>query len=490
MDVLLLLLACLASFARMLASYIISLLIAIFVGILMARKRGAETLLMPILDILQSIPILGFFPVAILAFLTFLPRNIGLEFAAVFLITTSLLWNMIFGVYSSIKSLDPNVFTMAEVYNLKAFSRLTYIYVPAARASIAANSIISWAGGWFFLTSAEVLSSGSEGFKLFGIGSLIMDLYGSNRVPELNIAIATLFTTIMASYIMVFNPATNIALQRYMLLGCSRVFHYIHKFITAVWEYLVGLGIKLEVKGPHSFIAAFTAAYITLQPTNVIAIQTTVGYAFITEFLVNFMLSLSRVALVVLSSLALTVGIAYISLIKGWGSIIALMGEALASIPAILWWPILSPFIDVLPWLISYVIFLQGSIWYLFFNVMLFGVPKVRNEVLELARVYGIKGLNYFRYILIPSLMPSIAAGALSAWGGAWNASIVAEYFESGANVVDLGGVGSMLSKFTYGGDYGSVIHTVLLWALMIVTLNKVIWSRVFRLVERTFVVE
>jgi NitT/TauT family transport system permease protein len=148
-DVVTLFLACLASFGRMLTAYIISLIIAIVLGISMARRRYVEAILMPILDILQSIPILGFFPIAIALFLIFLPKNIGLELASIFLITTSLVWNMIFGVYSAIKSLDPEVFIMADVYKMKRFSKLVYIYVPVAKEAIVANSVTSWAGGWF-----------------------------------------------------------------------------------------------------------------------------------------------------------------------------------------------------------------------------------------------------------------------------------------------------------------------------------------------------
>lgn len=483
-----LILACLASFGRMLGAYIFSLLIAISTGILMARRRIASAILMPVLDVLQSIPILGFFPIAMVLFLAFLPRNVGLELAAIFLITTSLLWNMIFGVYSAIKSLDPGIFVMTDIYKLGKFSKLTYIYVPVARAAVAANSIISWAGGWFFLTSAEVMASGFEEYKLFGVGSLMMDLYGSGRMSEFYIATATLFTIIIISYITIFNPATNLAIQRHILPAWHRIFYYIYKFTSIVWGFLMQIGIKLESRNAVNHVMVLATPFII---TPLLHMGTTITLqknpAFILEFATNFLVSLGRVSLVVLVSFALVIGIAYLSLVKNWGLAVALAGEVLASIPAILWWPLLSPFINSIPWLVSFVVFIQGSLWYEFFNVLLFGVPKISAEVLELAKIYGVKGLNYFRYILIPSLMPSIASGALSAWGGAWNASIVAEYFESGANVVDLGGVGSMLSRYACEGDYGMVLYTILLWALMIAILNKAVWSRIFRLVEKAF---
>ncbi|MEM0048467.1 MAG: ABC transporter permease subunit [Ignisphaera sp.] len=491
MDAVLLALASLASFGRMLAAYILSLLVAISLGILMARRRIAEAVLMPILDILQSIPILGFFPIAIVMFVTFLPRSIGLELAAIFLITTSLLWNMIFGVYSSIKSLDPEVFYMASIYSLKTFSRVAYIYVPAARAAIAANSIISWAGGWFFLTSAEVISAGSEEYKLLGIGSLIMDFYNRGNMLGFYTAIAILFAIIVASYLLIFNPATNLVIQQRILPAWHRAFYYIYKFVSIIWESIMHIGIKFESKGITRHGTIVIVPFLALSFLYINAtIYLQKSSLPILEFAINFLISLARVGLVVIVSLIITVGMAYLSLVKGWGKSIAIVGEILASIPAILWWPILSPLAAKMPWLVSFIVFLQGSLWYEFFNVILFGVPKIRLEVLELAKVYSIKGFNYFRYILIPSLLPSIASGALSAWGGAWNASIVAEYFESGTTVIDLGGVGSLLSRYAYEGSYGRVLYIVILWALMIVLLNKTVWSQVFKRVEKSFVVE
>ena len=492
MDIVLLVLACLASFGRMLAAYVISFLVAISLGILMARRSTAEAVLMPILDILQSIPILGFFPIAIVVFISFLPRNIGLELAAIFLIMTSLLWNMIFGIYSSIKSLDPEVFYMASVYKLKTFSRIAYMYVPAARAAIAANSIISWAGGWFFLTSAEVITSGSEEYKLLGIGSLIMDFYNKGNTLEFYIAVITLFAIIVISYLLIFNPATNLVIQHHILPAWYRVFYYVHKFVSITWERIMHIGIKFESKGvtSHTTVIVIPFLALLLYANVTTHLQQKSSLLFMFELAVNFLVSLSRVSLVVIVSLIITIGMAYISLVKGWSSAIALVGEILASIPAILWWPILSPLAAKTPWLVSFIVFLQSSLWYEFFNVILFGVPKIRADVLELAKVYGIRGFNYFRYILIPSLLPSIASGALSAWGGAWNASIVAEYFGSGPTAIDLGGIGSLLSKYTYEGNYEKVLYTIVLWALMIVLLNKTIWSRVFKRVEKSFVVE
>lgn len=138
------------SLGRMFAAYVISLLLALITGVAMARNKYVETVLLPILDVLQSIPILGFFPAIVLVFVSLLGPAAGSELGSIFLIVTSLVWNMIFGVYSSVKSLDPSIDHLTKVYRLSSIHRFLYVYVPASRSSVAANSIVSWAGGWFF----------------------------------------------------------------------------------------------------------------------------------------------------------------------------------------------------------------------------------------------------------------------------------------------------------------------------------------------------
>jgi NitT/TauT family transport system permease protein len=148
------------SLARIVASYIISFVVAVFTGVAMAKNKYVEAVMLPLLDVLQSIPILGFLPAALVVFVRVLGPVVGAELSAVFLLFTSLVWNMIFGVYTSVESLESSVDDLARVYRLPLLHRYMYIYLPASRGSLIANSIVSWAGGWFFLTSAEVLSIG------------------------------------------------------------------------------------------------------------------------------------------------------------------------------------------------------------------------------------------------------------------------------------------------------------------------------------------
>lgn len=340
----------------------------------------------------------------------------------------------------------------------------------------------------------EVIASGPQEYRLLGLGSLIMYLYNEGDTWGFYTAILLLFLMIVSSYLLVFNPAVNTVTRRLMLPASGIIFPYIARLASATWGLLLSLGMRLEARRVatrrwmHRGPAAAGVA-VALPTVLLLSHGSLANPLFISSFLSNFLISLARVSAITLLSLVASVALAYLALTRQWGVGIAFIGEVLGSIPAIIWWPLLSPLASPLPWLVSLVVFLQGSFWYEFFNIMLFGVPEVREELMELARVYGVKGFNYFRYILLPSLLPSIASGALSAWGGAWNSTIVAEYFSSGILTVDLGGVGSTLARYVYSGNLEAASLTILLWAVMIVVLDKILWSRIFKLVEKTHAV-
>lgn len=236
--------ATLMSLYRMLVAYLISLILAIFTGIAMARNRVVESILMPVLDVLQSIPILGFFPVALVVFINLFGPSVGSELSAIFLIVTSLVWNMIFGVYASIKSLDPSFEVMSEVYKIPLPLKLFLIYIPASRSSILSNSIISWAGGWFFLTNAEVISMGSRTFKLIGLGSFI--LAASERGDQISLAagVIVLFSVIIASYILLWNPSVIKYVGVTFLPGIFFLYNFIERNIVVLWKNIVKMSLK------------------------------------------------------------------------------------------------------------------------------------------------------------------------------------------------------------------------------------------------------
>jgi NitT/TauT family transport system permease protein len=229
-----LILSTLLSLGRMFTAYVLSLIIAVVTGVAMAKNKYIESILLPILDILQSIPILGFFPAVLAIFITVLGPVTGGEISSIFLIVTSQVWNMIFGVYSSIKSLDPSIDQLISVYKLPLIYRLLYIYIPASRSSLAANSIISWAGGWFFLTSAEVISMGRIEYRLKGLGSFIISAFENRDTVAYTIGLLTLFTIILVSYLIIWNPFTMRYTGVKTLLGFMRIYGVIEKAFARI----------------------------------------------------------------------------------------------------------------------------------------------------------------------------------------------------------------------------------------------------------------
>jgi NitT/TauT family transport system permease protein len=492
-------LSTLLSLGRMFTAYVLSLIIAVVTGVAMARCKHVESILLPVLDILQSIPILGFFPAVLALFITTLGPVTGGEISSIFLIVTSQVWNMIFGVYSSVKSLDPSIDQLTAVYKLPLIYRLLYIYVPASRSSLAANSIISWAGGWFFLTSAEVISMGRVEYRLKGLGSFIISAFESGDVEAYTIGLLTLFTIILVSYLVIWNPLTMKYTGLKSLLGFMRIYVVVEKALSKIRGLIIEKLIMAysAIRGRISAIQlCFLLSPILLYLYYEKLILVTGNlYSVIIEYGVEFLwalpLTLIRVYSVVLFGIALSILLAYISHTRfKLGVLIVMLGEVLSSIPAMMWWPILLPVLQGFPYGVMVFVYLQGSLWYTFFNVLLFGVSSLKESILELSKIYGIRGRYYLLRVFIPSLLPSILAGGLSASGGAWNASIAAEYFETENFTVDMGGVGSLIYKQTLAGDTLGVLSTSFLMSLVIVGVNKALWARILKRISGYYVVE
>jgi NitT/TauT family transport system permease protein len=485
---------------RMLAAYMLSLILAIVTGVAMARNKYVESILLPILDVLQSIPILGFFPAVLAVFITTLGPVAGGELSSIFLITTSLVWNMIFGVYSSIKSLDPSIDHLVAVYKLPLIHRFLYIYIPASKSSIAANSIISWAGGWFFLTSAEVISMGRVEYRLKGLGSFIIKAFEEGSTMAYTTGLLALFMVILVSYLIIWNPFTMKYTGTRTLLGFMKAYDVIDRALSKTWGFIVekvvavyNVVARVKIKSTHIIICSILPLLLYQYHTR-LALDNSL-YSKILEYGVDFLrvapITLIRVYLVVVTGLAVSILLAYISHTRlKLGKIIVMSGEVLSSIPAMMWWPILLPLLKGFPQGVMMFVYLQGSLWYVFFNVLIFGLSSLRESIIELSEIYNVKGRLYLSRIFIPSLLPSILAGGLSASGGAWNASIAAEYIVLGGLTVDMGGVGSLLNKQAQAGDVLGVLSTSFFMSLVVVFINKTIWARILGKIRGYYVVE
>ncbi len=477
------------------------------VGIAMATNKRIDSIVNPLIDILQSIPILGFFPAAILIVINLFPGRLGIELASILLISTSMVWNMIYGVYSAIKSIDPNMIEMLKTYRVGALTKLILIYIPATRKAIATNSAISWAGGWFFVTAAEVISLGSSEYRLKGLGSYIVEASVRNDQQSLYMGLAVLIAIIMASYLLIWNNAISIKGEVYSVSQPS--IGILYRFFSRIAGSFRNKLLDAAVMTDHFITPLRMSTKVLYIPYMIIFAA---GASIVITFLLcgsfeviaemhgklgmlarhivvsmpiavyALLLSLSRVLAVLALGVAIGVSTAYLYITYRRSTyILIFIGEVLSALPATIWWPILSGAIrsGFSPTIVSLIILFQGSFWYIFFNIIFYGIPSFRRSLLEVSEIYGIKGGLYVEKIFIPSLFPSIAAGLISASGGAWNATIVAEYIDLGDLKIDLGGIGSLISRSAEEGDALSLLTYTAFMAAAVVAFNKLIWSKI-----------
>ncbi|MEM2217728.1 MAG: ABC transporter permease subunit, partial [Thermofilaceae archaeon] len=371
-----------ASIARMFTAYVASLVVALLIGVAMARSKLLEHFLLPVLDILQSIPILGFFPAALSFFVTMFPGSIGPEVAAIFLIMTSLLWNMIFGVYTSVKTMNPTFFDLADVFRFRASARFFHIYVPAASNALVANSLVSWSNGWFFLTSSELISLGTAEYRLKGLGTFVIEMYEAGDYASFYSGVAALLLVISATYFLIWNPAYTVASKR-QLPGILATYSIATYVVNRLWMKLEDLTLSIEkyIRMPKTAAKALAAITFFIMAITLLARAASVKLLTLDKLTSNAIailgvlpVSTLRVTFILLLSFILVVALAYVShrhVVAGKG--IVLIGEILASIPAVIWWPLLSAIAishALGPYVVATVVMLQGSLWYLYFNVL------------------------------------------------------------------------------------------------------------------------
>lgn len=487
---------------RLFAAYIISVIVALLVGIPMGRNEKVEKILYPIIDVLQSVPILGFFPLIIALFVKSLPSPFGLELASIFLIFTSQAWNMILGVYANVKFIPPYILEVSSVYRFNLLTKITKIYIPAAIPAIAKNSIISWAGGLFFLVSSEIITMGSTNYMLEGVGTYVQLAVDSGNFEEIALGILSVMILSVLVYLLVWNPfyaltSMTVAENRFMPM-IDRPFRIFWRFFSNLSKNLSDTFIiRVNNLLPHDrkakynkifkiatmVLAILLIAYFVFTLIESVTISINFGRIpfLLTEAMKGISFSLLRVGAVLLASFLIVIYISYLLYEKRpiFRKSFVLFGEFLSSIPASLWWPMFILLIEkgFSPIFVSLFIIFQGSIWYIFFNIALTGVGPIERNLMEMAKIYRIKGRYKFFNIYVPMLTPYVLSGMSSAWGGAWNATIVAEYATLGSQLITFFGIGFLISQSTVAGDTSALAIYIITLTAFIVILNRTLWA-------------
>lgn len=512
------------SLVRVTAAYFLSLAFTFTYGYWAAKSRVAEPILISLLDILQSIPVLGFMPVFVLALIRLFPHsNLGIEFAAIIMIFTGEGWNMVFSFYSSLKALPMELRDMGSLFRMRKMDQLKKIEIPYAMNGLLWNSMLSMAGGWFFLMTIESFKLGDQNFQLPGIGSYMAVAYEKQDLSAIAAGIFAMFSLILLVDRCVWAPlvvwserfrsesdSSHRPAQQSLVLDLLRKSNLLEKYFE--WEAKFAKRLEKRIdKGkkktkkaqPERWVQFFVALkwiavvfgvvvfiYGAKSMTSILG-RTDWGL-WLGLFWDVFCTFLRVMAVVVLGSLWTVPLAVFIGTKPKWTSRLQPVVQVVASFPA----PMLFPMII---WLLSRigigfeigatVLMLFASQWYILFNVIS-GATLIPRDMMELGKMFQVEGIQQWKAIILPAIFPSLVNGWITAAGGAWNASIVAEYLKIGNQTLVATGIGARITQAADTGDFPALAAGVLIMVTVVVLINRLFWNNLYRLAETKYRLE
>jgi NitT/TauT family transport system permease protein len=503
---------------RMFVALACSTLFTLVYGYAAARSRRAERVLIPLLDILQSVPVLGFLSVTVTAFIALFHGSLlGLEAASIFAIFTGQAWNMTFSFYQSLRSVPRELEEMAELYRLSKWERFTRLELPVAAIGLVWNGMMSFGGGWFFLAASEAISVLNRQYTLPGIGSYVAGAVAAKDFHALAWAIATMIVLILLIDQFFWKPLVTLA-DRYKLelsAGEERRFWVVDLWRTAsLPRYVVRLVSPLLSKLDRALSAATAVRPEQTHEArnsaggdmfyNGILIAISVGLLAAAAHFVLAKVGIGEVAHAVLLAIATAARVLVLLVFSTvvWTPIGVAIGfsprlarlsqpivQILASFPANFLFPFATlGFIRAgisLNWG-SILLMALGAQWYLLFNVI-GGAQSIPNDLREMARSIQLKGTREWRNLIGPGIFSSWVTGAITASGGAWNASIVSEVVSWGKTTLKANGLGAYISEATAQGDWPRIVLGVGIMSIFVVGLNRLIWRPLYGLAESKY---
>jgi NitT/TauT family transport system permease protein len=509
------------SYYRMLAAYTVALAFSLIYGPMAASSRAAERVLLPAIDIAQSVPVVGFFPAAIYFFVAIAHGGrLGVELAAIFLIFTSMAWNMALGVYESVRTIPADSLEALEAFGASGWLKLRRLILPACVPKLVYNSILSWVAGWYFLIACEIITAGpAQHYQLPGLGSYLMSAADKGRTGEMVAGLVVLLAIIVLMDAIVWQPLSNWAEKfRYefaaaaepmrslgMLDSLSGLGPAISRVIRSLMRPLFRT-VRRAFSSTPPFNPAAHPAITRVAKILRVAIQA--GLALLLVYAVAEGLialvreliepwpsqaqqipaatgaSILRLIAAYLISLAWTVPCAIAaSESPRFARRLTPIAEIIGSVPATALFPLIVLFVIRLTGgmnLASILLILTGMQWYLLFN-LLAGVSQIPADLKEAARSFGLSQIATWRRLTIPAMLPSLLTGSITAWGGGWNALILSEYFVYRGRTYQVFGLGALLDDATYQAGSGvMILLTLLSMVLVVVLLNRLVWRRFY----------
>ena len=502
---------------RMFIALGFSTLFTFIYGYAAARSRRAERVLVPLLDILQSVPVLGFLSVTVTLFIAMFKGSLlGLEAASIFAIFTGQAWNMTFSFYQSLRTVPAELEEMATLYGLSKWERFTRLELPSSVIGLVWNGMMSFGGGWFFLAASESISVLNRQYTLPGLGSYVATAIAAKDMHAIWWAIGTMVTLVLLIDQFFWKPLVVIA-DRYKLelsAGEERRF-----WVVDLWRAASLPQHFRRIAGPllqavDKRLSALTRVAVQAEPKqpskagdvvfNMLAGLVTVG---LVVAAVRFVLSgvgLREVGHAALLGLATSARVAALLIFSTvvWTPIGVAIGmnpklarlsqpvvQIFASFPA----NFLFPFATL--WFIklgvslnwgSMLLMALGAQWYLLFNVI-GGAQAIPNDLREMAASLGLRGFRKWKFLIGPAIFGTWVTGAITASGGAWNASIVSELVSWGNTTLKAKGLGAYIAEATTSGDWPRIVLGVGLMSVFVVAANRLVWRPLYDLAQRRY---
>ncbi|MBM4274684.1 MAG: ABC transporter permease subunit [Deltaproteobacteria bacterium] len=509
------------SLGRMFCAYVLSMVFSMVFGYLAAKNQTAEKFLLPLLDVLQSVPLLSFLPVVFLSTAAVLPLHLALELSSIVLIFTSQAWNIAFAWYQSLTTIPRELRLTSTMFRFSTWLRFKTLELPFAAITLIWNSMASWAGGWFFLMASEMFTAGERNFRLPGLGSYLQEAANQGNLQAVMYGLGALVLTILAldqfiwrpllawsdrfkmQFVESENPPTS---WFYNALRSSRMFAAIYENILKPVSIKLDpmllrlspgleypLGERRARAWPRYLLAA--AALLALAVLLYEAYQggrllMGVSLGQWGDIGIGLVATQLRVLAALLIALAWTIPAGVLigtsPRLANW---LQPLVQVTASIPATALFPVLLLLVVHLPGeldLAAVLLMLLGTQWYLLFNIIA-GASAIPQDLKYTTALLQLGRWERWKTLFLPALFPYAVTGAIAAAGGAWNASIVSEYTQFGGRVLTTTGIGAIIAQATAEGDYPQVLAATLALIVTVCTLNRLVWRRLYNLAEERY---
>jgi NitT/TauT family transport system permease protein len=509
------------SLLRITVAYVLSLLFTMVYGYVAAYNPRAERFMIPLLDVLQSIPVLSFLPGVMLAMVALFPgRQLGVEAGAILLIFTGQVWNMAFSFYASLKSIPKDMREAATIYKFSWWQRFIEMELPFSAIALVWNSMMSVAGGWFFLMACEMFVLGSRDFRLPGLGSYLQTAASAGDTQSILWGVGTMIAVIVLLDQFIWRPviawAEKFKVEQVEstdaprswvldLIQRSRSLSQIRqKTVRPVAERVMLYFSRHDEKKEGAEVRGWK---IWLVRSIGVLLLALVGYAVVRVGIILSGLQKADLqeagiglgATFLRVNLALVLGALWTipaGVAIGFNPKLARVAQPLAQIAASV--PATALFPVVLLLLIrvggglglgSIVLLLLGTQWYILFNVIA-GAIAIPTDLKECCSVFHMEGIERWKKLILPGIFPYLITGLVTASGGAWNASIIAEYFHFKGHIYTTTGLGATISQATDSGNFDLLLAATMMMAAAVVTINRLVWRRLYGLAETRFRLE